>query len=435
MNPSIAYIAAKFPLRSETFVYREVRALRAAGWGVHTISLNNPNEPGLPEFADLENGTLYAYGRGKRATVKAAIVESLAHPIRSTGTMFTAMRDALFPGEPLQAKSRAKLVAQAVAALGIARRLRGAGVKHIHCHFAHAPTTVGMYVARQLGVPFSFTGHANDLFQRRALLARKLERAAFTACISEWHRDLYRDVCPQRIDRFAVIRCGVDLDTWTAKPDACREIPPSEPLRVLTVCRLVQKKGVDTLIRALAQIGRPWHLTVAGDGPEELPLKKLVADLGCADSVTWLGAVRNDAVMKLLSEADVFALACHEDRSGDRDGIPVVLIEAMACGVPVISGDLPAIRELVQHERTGLLVDANRTEALTGELRRMAADAALRKTLAKQARQHVQGEFSGKSNIDRLVSHFTQAIQPADPQNTLEPAPAGPIKSNVSCRG
>ena len=411
MTFPIAYIAAAFPLRSETFVYREVRALRAAGWDVRTVSLHEPAERGVAEFADLEDGTCCVYGPGHRgATVAATVAEVLTHPLRALGTVATAFGDALNPGERLSTSGRAKIIGQALAALGVARRLRAAGVGHVHSHFAHAPASVGMYAARQLGVPFSFTGHANDLFQRRALLRRKLERAAFVACISEWHRQFYRDIVPDGGDggeaRYHVIRCGVDVTAWTPKTDAGREIAPSDPLRVLTVCRLVEKKGVDTLIAGLdllgKKTGRAWHLTVGGDGPERARLDEIARTLGCTHSVTWLGSVGNDRVREMLKNTDVFALPCREDRSGDRDGIPVVLIEAMASGVPVIAGDLPAIRELVRHDDTGVVVDARRPEPLQAELAKLADDPELRAKLSAAARSWVETEFSLAVNIERI---------------------------------
>jgi glycosyltransferase involved in cell wall biosynthesis len=440
----IAYIAGTFPARSETFVYREVRGLRALGWDVRTVSLNEPKERGLPDFADLESGTTYVYGTGRGATIGAAIAEIATRPIRSIGTMLRALGDAIQPRERMSTGARAKLIAQAFASLGVARRLRRAGVRHLHCHFAHSPATVGMYAGRQLGVPFSFTGHANDLFQRRALLARKLQRAAFVACISEWHRELYRSIVPQRLDHYPVIRCGVDVDSWTPKADAGREIATDESVRVLTVCRLVEKKGVDTLIRGLADFGRrtsrPWHLTVAGDGPERASLEALAAELRCTDSITFLGPVDNDRVRGLLSEADLFALPCREDRSGDRDGIPVVLMEAMACGVPVVSGDLPAIRELVRPNDTGALVDGTKPQALATEVDRLVGSPETREILARNARVHVSREFSMASNLERLIqqilrsSQMTRISVPVTAVTPAVPAPQTPVSNAIQDR-
>jgi glycosyltransferase involved in cell wall biosynthesis len=258
-----------------------------------------------------------------------------------------------------------------------------------------------MYAATALRIPFSFTGHANDLFQRRALLARKLQRARFVSCISQWHRELYHSSVP-RESGYEVVRCGVDVATFEPRRVAHDE----KTMKVLTVCRLVEKKGTDTLIRALAQhgqqTGRAWQLIVAGEGPEQKKLLQLVSDLASGSSVQFLGAVDNARVKDLLGEADVFALPCRRDANGDADGIPVVLMEAMACGVPVISGDLPAIRELVEHNVNGILVDGRNVAAVASSLQTLAVDENRRRILGEAGRIRVVNEFSLAKNVDRL---------------------------------
>jgi glycosyltransferase involved in cell wall biosynthesis len=405
MRAPIAYFAAVFPNRSETFVYREVRELRRRGWDVPTVSLNDPKEPGLPEFADLETGNTIVYGSGAGATILAMLAEAITHPIRAARTKITALFDAISPGEPLSFRNRLKTIVQGLAGIGVARKLRKAGVKHVHCHFAHAPSSVGMYAAMQLGVPFSFTGHANDLFQRRALLSRKLKRASFVACISEWHRTFYESAGAE-VAKCHVIRCGVPVSEWTPRD----LLHSRKPIEVLTVCRLVEKKGVDTLLRGLhdfaSRSGKEFHLTIAGDGEESSKLKALADELKISASCEFLGAVSNDRVRELLSNANYFALPCRTDSHGDRDGIPVVLMEAMACGVPVISGDLPAIRELITHGQSGMLVDGTKPEETAKALMQLEDDEQLRARVAAGARARVEKEFSLEENVTRLEKHF-----------------------------
>jgi colanic acid/amylovoran biosynthesis glycosyltransferase len=408
---SIAYIAGLFPARSETFVYREVRALRARGWNVQTISLNNPKDPTAPEFADLLAENKIVYGSQKSATLLAIFAECLLHPIRSTRTLFTAASDALAPRDPTPLCARLKFLAQAFAAIGAAHRIAKAHPAHIHAHFAHAPATVGMYAAIQLGIPFSFTGHANDIFQRRVLLTKKLSRASFVACISEWHRDFYKQfgVDPAKC---RVIRCGVPVNEW--KPRPAHDFGPT--LNILTVCRLVPKKGVDTLLRALREFAarstQNWRLTIAGDGEQMNQLKTLATELNIAAQCNFLGAVTNDHVRELLGQADVFSLPCKDDANGDRDGIPVVLMEAMACGVPVISGDLPAIRELITHRESGMLVDGTKPTEVADALNDLVTDTALRAKIISNARTRVETEFSLDENVTRLIETVTWASGP-----------------------
>jgi glycosyltransferase involved in cell wall biosynthesis len=345
-------------------------------------------------------------------TLRRALTELAAHPLRSLATLATAAADALAPGEPLPAGRRLALLGQAGLALGLARWLRARGVRGVHCQFANATTGVGMYAARQLGVPFGFTGHANDLFDRRALLVRKLERAAWVSCISQWHREWYRGLCGARPERYALVRCGVDVAGWRP-PDAPR--PAGEQLRVAAVARLIPKKGIDVLLRALAELRRPpatpFRLVVAGDGPERPGLEALARELGCEGAVEFRGAVSNREVRALLESSDVLALPSRaRDRLGDRDGIPVVLMEALALGVPVVAGDLPAVRELVEDGRSGFLVASEDVAALSDRLRRLARDPELRRRMGEAGRRRVEEEFALAPNLARLDAVLAQAL-------------------------
>lgn len=397
-------MAGQYPAASETFVWREVAALRQRGLKVAAAALrpaSTPAEGAAP--ADL-----FVYGHSALSTLLAGVFELVAHPLACLRTLGIAVKDALTPGESASIRERGKWLGQAAFAIGLAGRLRRRGVRRLHCHFAHAPTTVGMYASAQLGVPFTFTGHANDLFQRRSLLKRKLQRAAGVACISAWHRGYYAGIEPSADAKCHVIRCGVDVPgergaaagQWRTK-------------HIVSVGRLVPKKGFDTLIRAFADLGgsgQPaWRLTLAGDGPQREELETLATELGCDRAICFAGRLSHDQVGQLLSEAALFVLPCRTDANGDRDGIPVVLMEAMAYGVPVVAGDLPAIRELVVDGHTGFLVDGSDALQLADRLRQVVATPEEASSVAAAGRQHVQAEFSTEANIDRLVAMWAEA--------------------------
>jgi glycosyltransferase involved in cell wall biosynthesis len=400
-RPPIAYVAGQFPLRSETFVWREVRELRRRGWTVHTFGLHAPAE--VPaELAELRAATHDIYADASRMPLRAAELVAAAR----VGAL--AAGDAAWPGEPTAPRARATLVAQAQAGCRLAWRLRELGVRHVHAHFAHAPASVAMYAARAAGISFSFTGHANDLFQRRQLLRRKLSRAAFVACISEWHRALYQSIVPRPDAAYPIVRCGVDVEQLSPAHRMTTAHGARRP-RLLTVCRLVEKKGVDLLLRAVAQLRDERldvDLTIAGDGPLRATLEALTDELALRERVIFTGAVDADHVRELLLASDAFALPCRVDASGDRDGIPVVLIEAMACGLPVVSGDLPAIRELVADGRTGRLVPSDQVGALAGALTQIVADAATAQRLGQAGRERVLSEFSLTGNVGRIEMLF-----------------------------
>lgn len=398
---TIAYIAGQFPLRSETFVYREVRELRRRGWTVHTFGLSAPHEQTPADLLDLRESTTLIYDGG------SAYGKVMSHPLAST----RALWDALIAREPMPIPSRLKLLIQSAVAAELARRFRTLGIRHVHAHFAHSPTSIAMYAARAAGISFSFTGHANDLFQRRQLLRKKLARASFVSCISHWHRDLYRSITARTDDDFPIIRCGIDIDLFA--PIA--EKPPARVPRLITVCRLVEKKGVDALLRALARLRQnhiETHLKIIGDGPLRKKLESMAGELALTHNVEFAGAMDSECVRKQMQAADMLVLPCRVDSSGDRDGIPVVLMEAMACALPVVSGDLPAIRELVIDGETGLRVDAHNIDDIASAIAALCRDPALSSRLGYAGRERVVSEFSLSSSVHTLEEHLGKAIRP-----------------------
>lgn len=409
MNGPVVYISASFPKLSETFVYREVLGLRAAGFDVPVVSVNASSDAmGEPALEALKAEVIPLYGAGGGALVRDALGELAAHPGRALCTLVDGLWLALAADDLRGLTARAKTLFQAFASLALARRLRPLRPCLLHAHMAHVPATMALFAARQLGIPFSFTGHAADLFRDRALLAVKLRRAAFVNCISHWHRQFYRQLVPRPDADYPVVRCGVDP----------AEFPPRVPrtdgcVRLLAAGRLVRKKGFDVLLEALADpalCAVPWQLRLIGDGPEHDALLAQAAAHPCAERICLAGAMANEAVRREMIEADVFALPCRIAGDGDRDGIPVVLMEAMAAGATVISGDLPAIRELVEDGRSGLMVAPGNAGALAAALASLCTDSARRQALADGGRLAVSREFALGVNIERMVENMNRQV-------------------------
>jgi len=388
-----------------------------------SVSVFTPRIEGMGEdLRALASEALVVYSE---STWRDAMTEIVQRPVRSLRTLGLAVRDAL-QSHDATPRSRAKLPAQALAALGLARRLRREGIGHIHAHMANTPTTIAMYAAAQLGIGFSFTGHANDLFVHRAFLPEKLRRALFVSCISRWHREYYRRIVELPDARMPIIRCGVRTDRQDDAPNAGAR--PDSPIRILSVGRLVPKKGMGTLIRAIAALGAatPVRCEIIGDGPQRDELSSCIGELGLGDRVKLLGARPNSEVLDRVEACDVFVLACQRDpESGDQDGIPVSLMEAMAAGRCVITSALPPITELVLDGETGICVPENDAGALAAALRRAIIDTQLRQKLGRAGRAHVTSEFDRGINAERLAAHFRAALtahQSSGPASALRAA-------------
>ena len=292
---------------------------------------------------------------------------------------------------------RLKHAVQALMGITAGWRLRHCGIVHVHAHMAHVPATVGLYIARTLGARFSFTGHAADLFVDRAALAFKLGQADFVACISYWHQGFYADVARVDSGRMPVVRCSVAI------PEAIA----AERFEIVTVARLVAKKGLDLLIQAFAQAAPPeWKLRILGDGPERARLITLVAELDMVDRIHFEGAQRHAVCLGAIAGAGLFVLPCRTASGGDRDGIPVVLMEAMAAGRAVIAGDLPAIRELIEDGVSGTLVSPDNIEDLAAAITALISKPKRRIAFGRAARARVASEFSDEVNLDRLEREF-----------------------------
>jgi glycosyltransferase involved in cell wall biosynthesis len=384
---AILYVGARLPELSETFVYRELLNLRQRGHRVEVASTHRPRAfPDDVQLTSLSREAVVVYDV---ATWLALLLALPAHPRLFAG----AVRDAV-KADHRHLSDRLKHVLQAAMGIGTAWRLRRQGIGHVHAHMANAPAMVALYIARTLGARFSFTGHAADLFVQRSALAFKLRQADFVSCISRWHRDFYQEIADLPDDRLPVVRCSVAMPATVAGASR-REI--------VTVARLVAKKGIDLLLRAFAASNAvDWHLRILGDGPERRVLEALSRELGLVDRVTFEGAQPHSVCLKAISDAGLFVLPCRTALTGDKDGIPVVLMEAMAAGRCVVAGRLPAIEELIDDGVSGVLVPGNDATALGLAIDALTGDIPRRERLGQAARSKVAAEFSDEINLERL---------------------------------
>jgi glycosyltransferase involved in cell wall biosynthesis len=303
-----------------------------------------------------------------------------------------------------------KLIYQYLVAARLADILIANGCRHLHIHFAHVPAQIGMYAAAMSGVPFTVMAHANDIFERGVLLRQKAMRAEKMLTISEFNRAYLERIGVPK-DKLAVVRCGVSFKT---RPAAMTTRNEGQAYRIGTLGRLVEKKGVDVLIRALAAM-KPGpdgiELEIAGDGPLRADLEQLANELGIAGRVRFVGNLPHHAVRDWMHGLDAFVLACKRDANGDMDGIPVVLMEAMSQSVPVISTRLSGIPELVVDGTTGLLAEQGDPIDLAARIDLLLASSELRARLAAAAVTHVEHEFGQQTNLDRLKDYCRATIR------------------------
>jgi colanic acid/amylovoran biosynthesis glycosyltransferase len=292
-----------------------------------------------------------------------------------------------------------------------AGELRKEQVDLIHSQWIHSGGTVAMYGAWLLGRPFSFTGHAADLFRERAALENKIERAEFIICISSFHRDFFLKH-GARPEQLHIAYCGIDTTHFSPR---LRERKPGQRFRILSSGRLVEKKGFEWLIRAcerLRERGVDFECAIAGSGPLEGALRKQIEAASLSNQVTLTGKQLNqEDIPEFMAGGDVYCLPCVWASDDDVDGLPQMLMEAMACGLPAVSTRLVGIPDLVIHEKTGLLVEPKQAEELSDALERLMRDPALASRLAAAGREHVIKDFDLSNCLKPLLDQFRAHLE------------------------
>jgi glycosyltransferase involved in cell wall biosynthesis len=285
-------------------------------------------------------------------------------------------------------------------------------IAHLHAHFCHTPASVALFASELSGLPFSFTAHAKDIYTSDpSQLARKMASARFIVTCTRYNAQyLGRIAADAGISTpIHTIYHGIDVDFFKFAPPA-KNAPPYE---ILSVGRLVPKKGYEDLLAALELLDRSgldFRFTHIGSGEIEPQIKDLVRRLGLGHRVRMLGTLSHEEVISYYRNADCFALACKVALNGDRDGIPNVLVEAMAVGLPVVATRVSAIPELVEDGVTGTLVEPDNPRAMAeaiGGLLRRPAEA---RSLVERARARVEQDFDNKQCVMRLHSLFRDAL-------------------------
>jgi colanic acid/amylovoran biosynthesis glycosyltransferase len=399
--PRLLYVVSLFPCWSETFIVREIAALIAAGADVRILSLKAPSEELVhPEAERLLSRVRHPLPPGPAARRRAAAL--FGHP-RALSSLALALGRSL-AGHPIELAKSLEAVARAVEQLDWVRAF---DPEVIHAHWASYPSTAAMLLGRLLGKPFGFTCHAHDIFVHDHLLREKLEAAAVPVTISRYNVAwLAEQVTARARDRLTVIHCGVDLPSLSFRGDGREED------LIVTVGRLDPIKGFGVLIDALAELkrqGRRLRCQVIGEGPLRGELQAHIDRHGLSALVELVGARPQAEVRAALSAATIFALPSVIAPSGDRDGIPVSLMEAMAAGAPVVSTRVSGIPELIEDEREGLLVSPGDARALAEALARLLDDGALRRRLAVGARAKVEREFDAAREANKLLELFAHA--------------------------
>ena len=396
----IAYLAPEIPALSATFVYNEIFQLEKFGLDIETFSVHdNQAIFSGSDLHSLKNRTHFLYQMSAVSVIADQFSVLFKRPVSYFKGLSILLADIKNTG--VFTRVSIGMVYRFFYASSLANQLIIKKCEHIHVHFAHVPTDLAMYAATLAGIHFSVTAHANDLFQRGWLLKEKVERAKFFITISEYNRQFLISKGADG-NKITVLHCGVDPAQFSLR----QNFTPSSISKIGVVARLVEKKGIDHLIKAVAylkQQSKLYQLAIVGDGPLLEQHKALADSLELTPKeVQFLGAIDHQEIAPFINSLDVFVLPCQKDSSGDMDGIPVVLMEAMLSGIPVISTPITGIPELIIQGETGLLAPIGSESELADCIEQSINDGELTKVRVTKGVEKVQKDFSLIKNSLRL---------------------------------
>ena len=397
----VAFVLKGYPRLSETFIAQEIAALEKRGLEILIVSLRRPTD-----------GALHAVHREIRARILYLPEYLLLEPLRVFRSFLKVtnrwkaakvwLKDLARDPTP----NRIRRFGQALVLAAEAPR----DVTWLHAHFLHTPASVTRYAATLLGLPWSGSAHAKDIWTTPDWEKREKLAACewLVTCTAANQRHLAALAPPGRVE---LVYHGLDLTRFPSSPKRVS----SGAVTILSVCRLVEKKGVDVLLDALARLPQhlDWRFVHVGGGPLAERMQRRAKALGIADRVTWRGALTQERVLEEYRAADIFALASRIARDGDRDGLPNVLAEAHSQGLPCIATRVSAIPELLRDGVSAHLVEEGDCAALAASLESLITQPARRRALGAAGEARVRAEFGLETNLDRLAARFGLATADA----------------------
>ena len=364
MLPTIGYIVKIFPKLSETFILQEILELERLGLNLVILSLRPPSDANThPHFHQLKAPVVYA-------------------PV-------------------LLDEGNDNVAQQSLWSSWVSEKVQEYNIRHLHAHYVTESTDIAVKVQANIGISYSFTTHAKDLFlSSKEDVSRKVDRAKFVLTCTEYNKKYLEQIAQSDTPVYRVYH-GVDLDVFQPSTQEISRKYKTRPL-ILSIGRFRPKKGFPILIHACASLKKAGHhfqCVLVGYGPLEQVLKQMIHHLGVSDCVRLTGKVAQDGILNWFRQASIFVLPCQIAEDGDRDGIPNVLVEAMAMGLPVVSTAIASIPELIHDGHNGILTPSHHPESLASALGSLLQDPNRGRALGIEARKTVEEDFCCSRNI------------------------------------
>ncbi|MHC4415215.1 MAG: glycosyltransferase [Planctomycetota bacterium] len=403
--PKVAYVVSRFPKLTETFVLYEILEMERLGVTVEIYPLLRGRERVVHAEARALAGRAHY-----QPFLSLSVILAQWHYIRRRPLAYLKVLAATLSGTFGSANFFFGALGIFPKAVRFACEMETQNVAHVHAHFANHPAVAALIIHGLTGIPFSFTARGSDIHVDRRMLKQKLEAAAFAITVSSYNKELMVNECgPPVGDKIHVIYGGVDTDRLSPRPGAQSD----EPFRIVCVARFEEVKGHAYLVEAcrlLRDRGVGFECHLIGDGPLRQTVERQIAQAGLKDRVKLLGARPYADVIEQLSRASVVVLATVPAASGKREGIPNVLKEAMACGLPVVASSISGIPELVDHGGSGFLVPPRDTSALADVLQRLHGAPAVRRQMGRAGRERIVRAFNLRASVAQRAALFLETL-------------------------
>lgn len=409
---TIGFILKGYPRLSETFITNEILLLEKLGYDIHIFALQNPDEKKIHENVRKIKARVTYIPDSFWPNLVQFLTANYRLLLNSSNTYWPALKYALLRSLRRRSASTIKRFSQAV--ILVHEKLPDSQAGYFHAHFSHGPTTVAYFASQLTGCQYSFSAHAKDIYlQDREFLARKIWNARFAVTCTEYNRRHLISIVGEAAPIFRVYH-GIDLDLFSPKKKSRNK--KARP-RILSIGRFVPKKGFSVLLHALKLMndkGIDFHCDLVGGGEQQDELTALTKKLSLQNNVKLHGKKSQKELFEFYKNADLFALACEVQEDGDRDGIPNVLVEAMAMAIPVVSTRISGIPELIIDRETGMLAEQKNPESVAQAITAILQDHALAGKLAKAGLRKVRQGFDNKRNVQLIAGFLKDALAGED---------------------
>lgn len=410
--PVLGMVLKGYPRISETFISNEIFLLERMGIPIRIFSMRHPREPFTHESVKKIKARVDYLPTELFLEFPRLLLPTVFEATRQPACFLKTLRKA---GQRFARTRNLGTVKHLMQGAHMVNRFlrKSPEVVHLHAHFAHSPTSVAMFASKLGGLDFSFTAHAKDIYTSNPeQIKEKIDLASFVVTCTEYNRKFLGNLAESVNGSIHRVYHGIDLKLFNGEKKEKRR-QPQPPYRILSVARLTAKKGIPTILHALALLrkkGIKFEYTLIGDGDDREKTLEMIIELGLQDCCHWMGTLPHDQVIEEFERADLFVLGCQIGPDGDRDGIPNVLVESLAMGLPSVGTTVSALPEIVQNNKTGLLSEPGNPEDIASNMLKLLTDVSLRKKVIHNGQEHVRSNFDNRQLINDLAAVYCRHI-------------------------